>query len=254
MKCPVCGAAELIHGSQDIPYFYKGKKTIIPNVEGEFCPNCGEGVFNNEQGEKLNNLMLEFNKAVNKQTVDPSYIARIREKLRLDQKEAAEIFGGGVNAFSRYETGKATPPTSLMHLFKILDLYPSLLNVIVDKEDPRQVDTFVFTTSTTVSERLLNFAVEREYINSNSSYHHAIRALIVDEFQELTSTDDSENLKKKLIFGQINKQIERSKKAFRAVLETEHVKPESKTDSPLKGFDYPQSEYTRVIFNASTQH
>lgn len=29
MKCPVCGAAELIHDSRDLPYTYEGETTII---------------------------------------------------------------------------------------------------------------------------------------------------------------------------------------------------------------------------------
>jgi hypothetical protein len=35
----------------------------------------------------------------------------------LDQREAAEIFGHGVNAFSRYESGKTKPPLALVKLF-----------------------------------------------------------------------------------------------------------------------------------------
>ncbi|GEM_PF-5175425 len=29
MKCPVCGAAELIHDTRDVPYTYKGETTVI---------------------------------------------------------------------------------------------------------------------------------------------------------------------------------------------------------------------------------
>lgn len=76
------------------------------------------------------NLMLEFNKQVNASIVDPGFIASVRKKLKLDQREAAEIFGGGVNAFSRYENGKTKPPLALVKLLKILDRHPDLLNEI----------------------------------------------------------------------------------------------------------------------------
>ena len=46
-----------------------------------------------------------FSKQVNAAIVDPDFIASVRKKLALDQREAAEIFGGGINAFSRYENG-----------------------------------------------------------------------------------------------------------------------------------------------------
>jgi HTH-type transcriptional regulator / antitoxin MqsA len=37
------------------------------------------------------------------------------------------LFGGGANAFSRYETGKTIPPVALVKLFKVLDRHPDLL-------------------------------------------------------------------------------------------------------------------------------
>ena len=61
---------------------------------------------------------------------DPGFIVKVRKKLSLDQREAAEIFGGGVNAFSRYENGKTKPPLSLIKLFRILERHPDLLSEI----------------------------------------------------------------------------------------------------------------------------
>jgi HTH-type transcriptional regulator/antitoxin MqsA len=74
--------------------------------------------------------MLEFNKHVNASIVDPAFIASARKKLALDQRQAAEIFGGGVNAFSRYENGKTKPPLSLAKLVIVLNRHPKLLNEI----------------------------------------------------------------------------------------------------------------------------
>jgi HTH-type transcriptional regulator / antitoxin MqsA len=48
----------------------------------------------------------------------------------LDQCEAAEIFGGGVNAFFRYGNGKTKPPLALVKLLKVLDRHPDLLEEI----------------------------------------------------------------------------------------------------------------------------
>ena len=59
--------------------------------------------------------------------VDPDFIVSVRKKLALDQHEAAEIFGGGINAFSRYENGKTRPPLGLVKQFKVLDRHPDLL-------------------------------------------------------------------------------------------------------------------------------
>jgi len=52
------------------------------------------------------------------------------KKLKLTQRQAAELTGGGRNAFSRYERGKAKPLQSVTNLFKLLDNHPDLLDEI----------------------------------------------------------------------------------------------------------------------------
>jgi HTH-type transcriptional regulator/antitoxin MqsA len=74
--------------------------------------------------------MQAFNRQVNAAIVDPVFIANVRKKLNLGQKEAADIFGGGINAFSRYENGKTKPPLALVKLLKVLDRHPDLLNEV----------------------------------------------------------------------------------------------------------------------------
>ena len=127
MKCPSCGAAELIHDTRDLPYTYKGETTTIPSVTGDFCPVCSEVILDAKQGDRYSELIGMYQKQINAAFVDPSYITTVRKKLDLDQREAAEIFGGGVNAFSRYENGKTKPSLALVKLLKILDRHPDLL-------------------------------------------------------------------------------------------------------------------------------
>jgi HTH-type transcriptional regulator/antitoxin MqsA len=130
MKCLACDAAELITDSRELPYTYKGESTVIENVTGEFCPACDEVVLNATESQRVSAAMLSFNKQVNAARVNPDFIASVRKKLALGQQEAAEIFGGGVNAFSRYETGKTKPPLALVKLLKVLDRHPELLDEV----------------------------------------------------------------------------------------------------------------------------
>ena len=130
MKCPSCGAQELKRGTRGIAYTYKGETTTIPAVRGDFCPACGEVLLNRAQGDRYSELLGQFQRQVNAAYVDPGYIAKVRKKLELDQRQAAEIFGGGVNAFSRYENGKTKPPLALVKLLKVLERHPDLLKEI----------------------------------------------------------------------------------------------------------------------------
>lgn len=130
MKCPVCGAAELVHDTRDVEYTYKGETTVIPGVTGDYCPSCSEIVLEPADAERYGSSIGAFNKQVNAATVDPGFIVNVRKKLALDQREAAEIFGGGINAFSRYENGKTRPPLALVKLLKVLDRHPELLKEV----------------------------------------------------------------------------------------------------------------------------
>jgi HTH-type transcriptional regulator/antitoxin MqsA len=121
-----------VHDTRDVQYTYKGETTTIQGVTGDFCPACGDSVHDKEESSRINGLMLDFTKEVNSSIVDPAFIVRVRKKLDLDQRQAAQLFGGGTNAFSRYENGKTKPPLALVQLLKILDVHPELINEIRD--------------------------------------------------------------------------------------------------------------------------
>lgn len=60
-------------------------------------------------------------------------LTQVRERLSLTQQEAARVFGGGPNAFSRYESGKTKPPVALVKLFQLLDRHPEFYGEIAGK-------------------------------------------------------------------------------------------------------------------------
>jgi HTH-type transcriptional regulator / antitoxin MqsA len=108
-----CGEATLVHDTRDLPYTYKGESTTIPAVTGDYCSACGEAVLDAIESARISAAMLEFNKQVNASIVDPAFITAVRKKLSLDQREAAEIFGGGVNVNQNGSTFKVEPKRKL---------------------------------------------------------------------------------------------------------------------------------------------
>ncbi len=130
MICPECGSSNTVKEYRDTPYTYKGQTMIIKAWGADWCLDCGEGVIFKDESLRIDSILTEFNKQVNASIIDPEYVVAMRKKLNLSQSEAGEIFGGGVNAFSRYETGKALPHVSTIKLLKLLDKYPELLDEI----------------------------------------------------------------------------------------------------------------------------
>lgn len=64
MLCPICGAAELLRDTRDIPYSYKGRTTLIRAVTGDYCQACGECITDPDESRASMNQMLAFNKQV----------------------------------------------------------------------------------------------------------------------------------------------------------------------------------------------
>lgn len=90
MKCPLCGGAELVAQSRDMPYRYKGEATVIPDIFGDYCPTCGEAVLGMDEAQRMSDLMTAFERKVNAAVVDPGFIAAMRRKFDLDQREAGK--------------------------------------------------------------------------------------------------------------------------------------------------------------------
>jgi HTH-type transcriptional regulator/antitoxin MqsA len=64
MKCPICGGAELIHDTRDVPYTSKGGQTVLSAIEGDYCPACGEIILDRVNCNRVSALITEFNKIV----------------------------------------------------------------------------------------------------------------------------------------------------------------------------------------------
>jgi HTH-type transcriptional regulator / antitoxin MqsA len=136
MKCPTCEIGKLVASVRDVPYVYKGKRTVIKAVKAKFCdsPKCREVVMDVDESARTSKAMLAFNKKVNARLSPIDLLTEVRERLNLTQQQAADVFGGGPNAFSRYESGRTKPPVALVKLFKLLNKHPELFEEIVEKD------------------------------------------------------------------------------------------------------------------------
>jgi HTH-type transcriptional regulator / antitoxin MqsA len=130
MKCGNCGSSKVKRAIRDQPFTYKGETTIIAAVKGDWCGACGEVMLDRPEIDRTSAAVGVFIKTVNGKRVDREFIGEVRKKLALGQREAGTLFGGGANAFSRYENGKAKPPVALVQLFRVLERHPELLDEI----------------------------------------------------------------------------------------------------------------------------
>jgi HTH-type transcriptional regulator/antitoxin MqsA len=120
--CPLCAEGTLHDSVKVISQKYKGK-LFASKKRGVFCDHCADGFV--EPDNKDEAAWLAFRDQVD--AAEAVELVRIRKKLKLTQLAASQLAGGGKNAFSRYERGRAKPVAAVINLFRLLDRHPELL-------------------------------------------------------------------------------------------------------------------------------
>ena len=125
-KCPACGGGPLQREAREMTFEYKGQR-LTYDQPGLWCGACGEALLEPSDKEATDPLLFDFMAKIDGRLTTGD-IRRIRKKLGLTQRQAGEVIGGGVNAFHRYETGKAYPAKGTENFLRLLDKHPYLLS------------------------------------------------------------------------------------------------------------------------------
>ncbi len=135
MKCPACGHTNMADKIMDETLSYGGQSLTLHGMKGDFCPECGEGVWDEESYRRYTEAQSALVRAT-KEDVSAD-IRRIRKSLKLTQTELSEVVGIGKVAFSRYERGETRPPAPLVKLLKLVERHPDLLAEMSPSKFPR---------------------------------------------------------------------------------------------------------------------
>lgn len=135
--CPFCGEKAYCHQIKKLDLCYKSHSLTI-NQPGFWCNKCKEGVIGGDDRKATQKELQAFRSKVDGLLL-PDQVKLIREVLGLTQQKAGVLFGGGVNAFSRYERGETPIPKPLSQLLNLLYRHPNLLNELTIKRPLRRV-------------------------------------------------------------------------------------------------------------------
>jgi HTH-type transcriptional regulator / antitoxin MqsA len=130
-QCPECGEKGIkgMHSFQGESMTLNDQVTRIADLSGWRCVSCGTVELD---ANSVSRYAAASDALIHQRRREQqAELRRIRRKLKLTQKEAAALTGGGHNAFSRYERGEAQPMPAVMNLFRLLDRHPELLGEIL---------------------------------------------------------------------------------------------------------------------------
>jgi HTH-type transcriptional regulator/antitoxin MqsA len=124
-RCVACPGGMTRFKDETLVIAHAGMKAKVEGLSGWRCEECGEVEFDAKSARAYaaagDKLVLRDRARQGKE------FRRIRRKLGLSQVAAAQLTGGGHNAFSRYERGEAAPLAAVVNLFRLLDKHPELL-------------------------------------------------------------------------------------------------------------------------------
>ncbi|MGO4700303.1 type II toxin-antitoxin system MqsA family antitoxin [Dyella sp. 2RAB6] len=120
MLCDFCDSdsAVALVTTESIPY--RNGTLRVEGYESSHCASCGEDFITSEQSRANDRRVLRA-RAVFDELLTGDQILAIRECLGLSQTEAAEVFGGGPNAFYKYERSEVLVSRAMDLLLRLAD-------------------------------------------------------------------------------------------------------------------------------------
>ena len=141
--CPICETGTLSKQVHTGEIRYHKQAAQVPDLEYSQCNNCGSDPVLADQGKRN---QIRFSDARRKidGLLSSSDIRKARRYLGLTQHAAANVFGGGLNAFSKYERGEVIQSKAMDKLIRLSCRYPvawKFLNSIESRSQPQSLVT-----------------------------------------------------------------------------------------------------------------
>ena len=124
-SCPKCQSATADEITYGDTVDFRGMEFDVENLHESKCQNCGytwstsaQGIHNGSAIRQAYGVIRDELRAKNGLLAGHE-IAQMRELFELSQREAATLFGGGYNAFNKYESGEVLQSFAMDRLLRL---------------------------------------------------------------------------------------------------------------------------------------
>lgn len=132
MKCLICEVGNLIPARRTEALNYKNR---VLNTQGFWvsnCDQCGACLVTPSQAKANQRLMADAERQADGALLSVE-IKAVRELMGLNRSEASKVFGGGPNAFSKYERGEIHPSEAVNKLLLLARDIPAVRSKLLIK-------------------------------------------------------------------------------------------------------------------------
>lgn len=127
--CPMCEEGHLTPATFEGDFKHNGDTIHVDALECFRCDACGADPVLEDQIRR-NHRRIADAKRRSDGLLAGDEIKLLRESFCLTQQEAAALFGGGANAFSKYERGDVIQSVSMDRLMRLIANHPYLLGAL----------------------------------------------------------------------------------------------------------------------------
>jgi HTH-type transcriptional regulator/antitoxin MqsA len=141
IKAPTCPdtGKPMSRGMRPMTLTYKGQSATF-EMPGWYCDGSDESIHTADD-QKISDAALKELKIQVENLLSPAEVKRIRKDvLNLTQREAAAIFGGGINAFQKYEAGDHLLSHAMSNLLRVLERHPEEAQILKE-ENKKAIET-----------------------------------------------------------------------------------------------------------------
>ena len=129
LVCPQCETGHLVASAWEDDFRHGDSTIHVADLECYVCDLCGaDPVFTDQI--RRNQVKIADAKRRADRMLTSEDIRSLRGRLNLTQQEAAALFGGGANSFSKYERGDVIQSDPMDRLLKLVGSYPFLLDAL----------------------------------------------------------------------------------------------------------------------------
>lgn len=129
--CPICGEGYLAHRVEKNEVEYNSQSAQL-DCYYSVCDSCGSEQASPNQTRDNKRAMMAFKKQVDG-LLTGTELKALRQRLGINQTQAAAIFGGGPVAFSKYENDDVMQSEAMDKLLRVASEFPNTFGYLAQK-------------------------------------------------------------------------------------------------------------------------
>lgn len=144
-RCPICEQGDLETLTESRTMDEHGAAFTVDELKYQVCSNCGVEQVGAAELRQNKQLIMAARKRA-KNLLTGKEVREVRKSLGLTQQQAAEYFGGGTNAFSKYETEKVEQNLSMDRFLRVAYVIPSVIPTLRTISENTEFDSLMTVT------------------------------------------------------------------------------------------------------------